>query len=66
VARKEPTVRTTVLLPESLYVTLKEIAEEERRSTHKQIIVALERYAEEERRRRRLTGRPEPGSEGRP
>ena len=48
-------MRTTVLLPESLYATLKAIAEEERRSTHRQIIVALERYAEEEKRRRRLT-----------
>ncbi len=63
-AEKERTVRTTVLLPESLYATLKAIAEEERRSTHRQIIVALERYAEEERRRRRLTGRPEPRPEG--
>ncbi len=53
-------MRTTVLLPESLYATLKAIAEDERRSTHKQIVVALERYAEEEARRRRLTGRPEP------
>jgi hypothetical protein len=58
VAEKERTVRTTVLLPESLYATLKELAESERRSTHKQIIFALERYAEEEARRRRLTGRP--------
>ena len=59
-------MRTTVLLPESLYATMKAIAEEERRSTHKQIIVALERYAEEERLRRRLTGRPEPRTEGQP
>ncbi len=57
-------MRTTVLLPESLYATLKAIAEDERRSTHKQIVVALERYAEEEARRRRLTGRPEPRVEG--
>jgi hypothetical protein len=64
VARKERSVRTTVLLPESLYATLKEIAEEERRSTHKQIIFALERYAEEEARRRRLSGRPLPRPEG--
>jgi len=65
-AGKEPTVRTTVLLPESLYATLKAIAEDERRSTHKQIIVALEHYAEEEKRRRRLTGRPEPRAEDGP
>ena len=52
-------MRTTVLLPESLYATLKAIADEERRSTHKQIIVALERYAAEEARRRRLTERPD-------
>lgn len=57
-------MRTTVLLPESLYETLKVIAEEERRSTHRQIIFALERYAEEEKRRRRLTGRTEPRAEG--
>jgi len=64
VKKKETTVRTTVLLPESLYETLKVIAEEERRSTHRQIIFALERYAEEEKRRRRLTGRTEPRAEG--
>jgi hypothetical protein len=58
VARKERTVRTTVLLPESLYATLKELAERERRSTHKQIIYALERYAEEETRRE-VAERPE-------
>ena len=52
-------MRTTVLLPESLYATLRAIAEDERRSTHKQIIFALERYAADEARRRRLTGRPE-------
>ena len=56
-------MRTTVLLPESLYATLKAIADDERRSTHKQIIYALERYAEEEARRRRLSGRPDPKAE---
>jgi len=66
VGKKEPTVRTTVLLPESLYATLKAIADDERRSTHKQIIFALERYADEEARRRRLAGRPEPRTEGQP
>lgn len=57
-------MRTTVLLPESLYETLKLIADDERRSTHKQIIYALERYADEEKRRRRLTGRPQARTEG--
>lgn len=57
-------MRTTVLLPESLYATLKAIAEDERRSTHKQIVFALERYAEEEARRRRLLGRPDPLTDG--
>lgn len=57
-------MRTTVLLPESLYETLKLIADDERRSTHKQIIYALERYADEEKRRRRLTGRPQTRTEG--
>jgi hypothetical protein len=41
---KEPTVRTTVLLPTSLYERLKAIADAERRSTHKQIIYALEQF----------------------
>ena len=40
-------MRTTVLLPESLYATLKAIADDERRSTHKQIVYALERFVEE-------------------
>jgi predicted transcriptional regulator len=44
---KEPTVRTTVLLPESLYKRLQEIAEAERRSAHKQIIYALEQFVAE-------------------
>lgn len=47
---KEPAVRTTVLIPESLYAKLKEIAERERRSAHKQIIVALEQFVAEDQR----------------
>lgn len=50
VKKKEPTVRTTVLLPESLYATLREIADTEQRSTHRQIIYILERYAAERKR----------------
>ena len=56
-------MRTTVLLPESLYATLKAIAEDEQRSTHRQIIFALGKYVEEETRRRRLSGRPDPKAE---
>jgi hypothetical protein len=66
VAKKERTVRTTVLIPESLYETLKVIAEQERRSTHRQIIVALERYAAEETRHRNLPSDQTPGSESAP
>jgi hypothetical protein len=63
VAKKERTVRTSVILPESLYATLKQIAEDEMRSTHKQIILALTQWSEEEQRRRRLSGRPLPTTE---
>ena len=48
--KKEPTVRTTVLLPESLYAALKEIAEAEQRSAHRQILYILERFVDERKR----------------
>lgn len=46
--KKEPTVRTTVLLPESLYAKIRRIADAEKRSAHKQIIYFLERCVSEE------------------
>lgn len=45
-------MRTTVLIPASLYAKLKEIAERERRSAHKQIIVALEQFVAEDEKDR--------------
>ena len=44
-------IRTTVILPVPLYERLKEIADAERRSTHKQIIYALEQFVANEERR---------------
>lgn len=57
---KETTVRTTVLLPESLYAALKRIADDEQRSTHRQIIYALQKFVED----RRPQPAPAEGSEG--
>lgn len=45
--KREPTVRTTVLIPESLYAKIKAIADTEQRSTHRQIIYALEKFVTE-------------------
>lgn len=44
---KEPTVRTTVLLPVELYERLKVIANKDRRSAHQEIIFAVERLVTE-------------------
>lgn len=49
--KKEPTVRTTVLIPASLYEKIKGIAEIEQRSAHRQILYILERFVSEEERR---------------
>ena len=49
-------MRTTVLIPSPLYEKLKEIADAQRRSTHKQIIFALERFVTEEEKEK---GKPE-------
>ncbi len=48
VAGRKLTVRTTVLLPVELHAALKEIAERDRRSMHREIIYALERFATEQ------------------
>ena len=47
-AERKATVRTTVLLPVDLHATLKEIADRDRRSLHREIIYALERFAAEQ------------------
>lgn len=54
--KKEPTVRTTVLIPASLYEKLKGIADTEQRSTHRQILFILERFVSEEERRSKDQG----------
>ncbi len=59
VAGRKPTVRTTVLLPIELHAALKEIAERDRRSMHREIIYALERFAAE----RAASERTPPGIE---
>lgn len=38
-------MRTTVLLPVELHAALKAIADRDRRSLHKEILYALERFA---------------------
>jgi hypothetical protein len=45
---RKATVRTTVLLPVELHGALKEIADRDRRSLHREIIYALERFAAEQ------------------
>ena len=46
-------MRTTLILPDTLHATLKELAERDQRSVHREIIYALQRFAAERSERGR-------------
>jgi hypothetical protein len=55
-------VRTTVLLPVDLHAALKQIADRDQRSLHREIIYVLERFAAEQGesiRKTKASERPE-------
>jgi len=47
-ARGQPIVRTTVLLPTELHAALKALATRDRRSLHQEIVHVLERFVAEQ------------------
>jgi len=51
--RKEPTVKVTVRLPESVVAALREVADRERRSFTATLLVAAERYLAQDRAQQR-------------